>query len=115
MNNNRQPRLDMHKIREINKKYNFKIKQVREDLLLITTGLNEWMIELEEPSAYNKKYIVLKHKNLRFNRDRWHEQRRFYDYQWALGHIDYHDNRRMKVLNKSFNSKKHIDNNNHTI
>ena len=98
MLNNSQPKVDMHKLREINKKYNFKVKQIRSDLVLITTGLNEWMIEIEEYNIYNKKNIILKHKNTRFNTDRWHEQRRFYDLKWTLGHIDYHDNKRMKGL-----------------
>lgn len=90
MTNNRQPRLNMHKIKQINKRYNFKIKQVRDDLALITTWCGEWYLILEEN-------IILKHKNALFNTKREHIQRKrpFYDYNSALCHIDYHDNRRV--------------------
>ena len=102
MHNNSQPKIDMRTLQMINKKYNFKVKQIRPDLVLITTGLNEWMIEIEEYGEHNKKNIILRHKNTRLNKERWHIQRRFYDLKWTLGHIDYHDNKRMKV---NFNKK----------
>lgn len=95
MHNNSQPRLDMHKIHRINNRFNFKIKQIRPDLALITTGMGEWYIEVDEPSVYNKKYIIVQHKNARFNTKKEHPQGRFYDYNWALRHINYHDNERL--------------------
>ena len=81
--------IDMDLINQINKKYNFKIKKVRDDLIMISTNtFDSWIIELS--SYADGKNIVLKHKNNGKNKDKWHTQRRFYDYTWAFGHMAYH-------------------------
>ena len=97
------PKVDMRLVNSINKKHKFKIKKIREDLILIDTGwLDEWYLEVEPSDKYNKKNIVLYHKNSKLNTSREHVQRRFYDYVWALGHIAYH--------NKKFLRGSSIDN-----
>lgn len=87
---------NMDIINKINERYKFKIKQIRPDCIIITTGLNEWMVEIGEPKPY-KKHIVLKHKNIRYNRERWHIQGKFYDCKWVLGYINYHDNPKFRL------------------
>lgn len=88
--------INMRKLLKANERYNLNIKQISNNSAIVTTGLGEWMIEVEEPSIHNKKYIVLKHKHLCNRDDKFHFQHRFYDYVWTLGHIDFHDSRRFK-------------------
>jgi hypothetical protein len=94
-------KVNMEELLYINKKFNFKIKQIREDAVLVTTGLNEWMIEVTKPNLYNKKHIKLWHKNNRKNKEGWHPQRKFYDLKWTMGHINHHDNTRFRLPYKN--------------
>jgi hypothetical protein len=89
-------RIDMKKIEKVNEKYNLNIKQISVDSALVTTGLGEWLIEVTVPSEYNKQFIKLKHRNTRHDKSKFHMQRRFYDYEWTLGHIHCHDFGRFK-------------------
>ena len=87
-----QPEINMDILNTMNQKYNFKIKQIRPDLVLIDSGsLDEWMVEIMPKHKNNPANIYLYHKNNRHDTSKEHLQRKFYDYKWLLGFIKSHN------------------------
>jgi hypothetical protein len=82
--------INMEEINKINQRYNLKIKQINDYIVYVYDGVGEWLIESDINLRKDGKNIILKHKNSRRNKDGWHEQRRYYDYRWALGAIHNH-------------------------
>jgi hypothetical protein len=79
--------IDMRKIKEVNNRYGFKIKEISYNNCLVDTG-EEWLIEVTSP-----KQLILRHKNTRHNTDRYHVQGYFDNYYKVLKYIDNHKNK----------------------
>jgi hypothetical protein len=90
--------LDMGLIVRLNRRYKFKIKEITESSCYIDSGRDEWVLEIEPKLHAGHKNIILKHRNWKRNKDKFHEQRRFYDIPYTFNAILEHEQKwwRMK-------------------
>lgn len=94
--------LDIEQINKINMRYRFKIKEISPDTCYIDSGQEEWLITAT--SAH--KGIILFHKNMKYDTDKYHIQHLFYTYQDAIHSIYEHKNKWRHKFNKVFKMKK---------
>ena len=93
--------IDMDKINNINKKYGFKIKQLKDDTCYIDSSHDEWLIKVTRED----RGIILYHKNMKYDRDNYHTQHTFYDYERAIHSIYTHKDKYKYKHDKVFRMK----------
>jgi hypothetical protein len=82
--------IDYDKLMEINlrKSYNLKITRVGFNSVYVFSGVEEWIID-----CVGEDHLILKHKNTRADRDKYHIQHHFSDYVFVLDYIHKHKNK----------------------
>lgn len=101
--------IDMTLIQNLNKAYNFKIKQIAQNILYIDSGLDEWILEIDKKIHSLHKNISLRHGNWKRNKGKFHRQREFYDLEYAFKSIYDHENRYLRNYGVLFEVQKMFD------
>ena len=90
-------------IKNLAKKYGFKCK-ILNNIVLIESKYDSWYVECRE---YDKFPLVLYHQNRRYDKNKYHKQRKFKDFQFLFKSIHEHDKNSIKKANCWYND--HLD------
>ena len=74
------------------KKYNFRVQVIRDDVVMVESKFDSWIVEFLEGK---ERPYILKHKNKRHQTDKYHVQHDFLDLPWCFRSIKTHDDDRM--------------------